>query len=417
MTRRDRAIEILLQRRRESDVASQVSPQCLDGETLAAWMEGALSGNALADAEQHAASCARCQALLASMARTMPEADSRAWWQVLSAEWLVPVAAVATALLVWVSVGRSPELAPKPAPPAALPVESAPVGAAASPEPAVQGQNGQSPLERRSRGAADASQLKKESAELRQTAGGAAGQRAESKPVHEPERLDALDKTADSIRPLSAADSERARVAAQPVPQASPSAGANSPPPAGPPAPQRLQQQSQATPPVPPVAETVVIAPETASKVAGRGGGVAGGKVAFATASEIRSPQSDYRWRIVPPAGIQRSVDAGVTWSVVDPIPAKDAAGQPSSPVVLTSGSSPSRDVCWIVGRAGIVLLTTDGATWQRRQIPEATDLAAVRAVDARTATVTTADGRQFVTADGGVSWTPSRKEPDLEQD
>jgi len=149
------------------------------------------------------------------------------------------------------------------------------------------------------------------------------------------------------------------------------------------------------------VAESVTIIPE-ASKPAGG----LGARAAFAAVPDIRSPQSDYRWRIVPPSGIQRSVDGGVTWSVVDPVPAKDAAGQRGvSQMVLTSGSSPSRDVCWIVGRAGIVLLTVDGATWQRRPIPEAVDLSAVRAVDARTATVTTLSGRQFATSDGGATW------------
>lgn len=397
-------IEILLRRRRESDVASQVSPQCLDGEVVAAWIEGALSGKALGDAEQHVATCARCQALLASIAKTMPEADARRWWQVLSAKWFVPVAAVATALIVWVAV-RSPEPAPKPVPTAVALGDSARAPAAAPPEPASQGQNGQSPLDSRSRAAADAAQPKKETAERRERAGGAGGQLAESKPVPQPERLDALDKTADAIRRQSAADGASARGAAQPVPPASPTPVASSPPSVGPPAPQPPQPQSAAALPVQPMTETVTLAPETASKAFGRGGGGGGGRQTFASAFEIRSPLSDYRWRIVPPTGIQRSLDAGVSWSVVDPIPAKDAGGRQSSPVVLTAGSSPSRDVCWIVGRAGIVLLTIDGATWQRRSVPGAADLTAVRAVDARTATVTTADGRQFVTADGGVTW------------
>src|SRR5262245_7617155 len=138
---RDRTIEILLRQRRESDVAAQVSPQCLDAEVLAAWMEGTLAGNALTDAEKHAADCGRCQALLASMATTMPEADARGWWHVLSAKWLVPVAAVATALLVWVSVGQSPAPAPQPAPPAVASTDSARTPAAASPsEPATPNQ-------------------------------------------------------------------------------------------------------------------------------------------------------------------------------------------------------------------------------------------------------------------------------------
>ena len=419
---RDRSIEILLRQRRETDVASEVSPQCLDGEALAAWMEGTLTGKALADAEEHTASCGRCQALLASMARTMPEADARAWWQVLSAKWLVPVAAVATALLVWVFVGQSPEPAPKPAPSAVAPAAGPRASAAGPTEPAAQGQNGPSPADSRLTAAADAPKLKKEPVERQAGSAGGSGQLAQQKPLPEPKRLDALDKTADAISPEFRTRSEGTEAARRVAPAAASAAGAPPPPAAPlPPAPQQQQltppasQQTQAAPviPVPPVAEAVTITSEAARKPsAGPGGGVAGGRVAFGAVSDIRSPQADYRWRIVPPAGIQRSVDGGVTWSVVDPVPAKDAAAQRSSEIVLTSGASPSRDVCWIVGRAGMVLLTTDGATWQRRPIPEAADLSTVRAVDARSATVTTTDGRQFVTADGGVTWTLSRKNP-----
>jgi hypothetical protein len=428
---RNRSIEILLRQRRESDVVSDVSPQCLDAETLAAWVEGALAGGALTDAEKHAASCARCQALLASMARTMPEADARAGWQILSAKWLVPVAAVATALLVWISVGQSPEPAPKAAPPAVAPAASPRASAAGPVEPAAQGQNGQPLADSRVPAATDASKLKKETEERQAGSAGGSGQPAQQKPVSEPQRLDALDKTADAISPQFRARSESATEAARRVAEApaaaTPVTPAAPPPPAGP---QQQQvtppasQQTQAAPviPVQPVTEAVTITSEAASKPAagrgggaggGVGGGVGGGRVAFGAVSEIRSPQSDYRWRIVPPSAIQRSVDGGLTWSVVDPVLAKDAAGQREAlQRVLAAGSSPSRDVCWIVGRAGVVLLTTDGATWQRRSTPETVDLTAVRAVDARSATVTTADGRQFVTADGGVTWTLSRQNP-----
>ena len=392
---RDRSIENLLRQRRESDVGSQVSPQCLDGEALAAWMEGALSGKALADAETHAASCVRCQALLASLARTMPDAASREWWRVLSAKWLVPVAAVATALLVWVSVEQSPEPTPKPVSSGVAPLGGAPAAAATPAEPAIPDQNAQS-QDFRSRAVADASKAKKETVERRAGAAGASGQLAEEKPASQPQRLDALDKTAGAIVRQSEARSESPTDAARPVASPAPTVAAGPPPPASPP------PQSRAAVPVPSVAESVTIIPEASKPMAG----LEGQRAAFAGVADIRSPQSDYRWRIVPPSGIQRSVDSGVTWSVVDPVPAKDAAGQRGvSQMVLTSGSSPSRDVCWIVGRAGIVLLTVDGATWQRRPIPEAVDLSAVRAVDARTASVTTLDGRQFATSDGGATW------------
>src|SRR5512138_325541 len=50
---------------------------CLDAETLAAWADGALDAGALAAAEAHAADCARCQAMLAAMARTAPLAPAQ----------------------------------------------------------------------------------------------------------------------------------------------------------------------------------------------------------------------------------------------------------------------------------------------------------------------------------------------------
>jgi hypothetical protein len=46
--------------------------------------------------------------------------------------------------------------------------------------------------------------------------------------------------------------------------------------------------------------------------------------------------------------------------------------------------------------------------SWRRVGFPEPIDLTAVRATDARTATVTTVDGRSFATTDGGGTWIPT---------
>ncbi|HZL96665.1 MAG TPA: YCF48-related protein, partial [Vicinamibacterales bacterium] len=67
--------------------------------------------------------------------------------------------------------------------------------------------------------------------------------------------------------------------------------------------------------------------------------------------------------------------------------------------------AAPSPTTCWIVGRGGVVLLTTDGQKWESLRFPDPTDLSAVRATDARTATVTTIDGREYSTTDGGNTW------------
>jgi photosystem II stability/assembly factor-like uncharacterized protein len=51
------------------------------------------------------------------------------------------------------------------------------------------------------------------------------------------------------------------------------------------------------------------------------------------------------------------------------------------------------------------VLRTTDGRSWTRIPFPEAVPLTSIRATDNQTATVTTEDGRQFATEDGGRTW------------
>src|SRR3954466_120106 len=102
---RDRSIEILL-RQDQRDGDAQATNACVDAESLAAWMEDGLSAEARGAVEKHASGCARCQALLASMARAVPDDGPRPWWRTITAKLLVPAAAIATALLVWISVGR-----------------------------------------------------------------------------------------------------------------------------------------------------------------------------------------------------------------------------------------------------------------------------------------------------------------------
>jgi photosystem II stability/assembly factor-like uncharacterized protein len=121
--------------------------------------------------------------------------------------------------------------------------------------------------------------------------------------------------------------------------------------------------------------------------------------IAGAQSLEIASPDPSSKWRITAAGVAEHTSDAGVTWV---PQPIGPAAG-------VTAGASPSRDVVWLVGRAGIVLLSTDGQTWQRRNIGEAVDLVGVRPVDGTTATVTAADGREFTTHDAGLTWSPAR--------
>ena len=102
-----------------------------------------------------------------------------------------------------------------------------------------------------------------------------------------------------------------------------------------------------------------------------------------------------FRWRAGATGVVYRSTDGGVTWTVQ----------QTGSKADFFAGSSPARNVAWLVGRGGVVLLSIDGTTWQQRPFPETVDLVAVTATDAKTASVTTSDGRRFSTTDGGAKW------------
>lgn len=108
---------------------------------------------------------------------------------------------------------------------------------------------------------------------------------------------------------------------------------------------------------------------------------------------EVSSPDQRRRWRAI--AGrIERSEDAGASWIAV-----------PAMGESITGGTAPSGSTCWLIGANGLVLVSSDGITFARVPIPERVSLAAITATDARTATVTTSDGRRFSTDDAGRTW------------
>ena len=117
---------------------------------------------------------------------------------------------------------------------------------------------------------------------------------------------------------------------------------------------------------------------------------------AVAPAVEIISTDRSIRWRIQG-VTVERTTDGGATWT-----------RQTSATAPLTAGAAPSADICWIVGRSGIVLRTIDGgASWQAIAGPDRADLTQVAATGPSTATVTTSDARRFTTDNAGASWRP----------
>ena len=112
--------------------------------------------------------------------------------------------------------------------------------------------------------------------------------------------------------------------------------------------------------------------------------------------TDLRSLVPAVRWRLAEPGIVERSTNDGATWERLD-----TGVRTP-----LRAGDCPSAATCWVVGDAGVVLLTTDAQQWRQVAPPSQEDLVAVDAADARAAVVRAANGRSFRTTDGGTRWT-----------
>jgi hypothetical protein len=343
---RDQTVERLLRQSLETPQRAGVTDSCLDAETLAAWADGGLSGAALEAAQLHVADCARCQDLVGTLARinsTVPPTEPARASRRWLA-WLVPLTAAAAAVALW----------------AALPDRNARVSQA----PQVQNTANLPPTPQAT------------------PAPPATG--VQEAPVR---RNDALQQpgllAGAATKEVASSDAtkDKGEVARNGV--------------AG-----RLEADNlkkAAEPPAAPAAPVAAAAPAP-SALPERAGGLtrSAARAADVAATEIVSPDPSVRWRILG-AAVQHSANGGSTWE----------AASTGVAAEITAGAAPSASVCWLVGRGGVVLLTTDGRTWRRVAFPEMTDLSAVRATDAggRAASVSTADGRTFSTTDGGVTW------------
>lgn len=331
---RDRSVERLLKESFRTSARTWQPGSCLDPETLAAWIDGSLAGGQLTAAREHLADCVDCRATLAAFARTAsPEVLPEPWWRRGStARWLVPVAATATVVAIWVAVPRD-EYTRQPEQAATAVGQVAAPRTESTAEPTARADR-QSPAPA---AGAEARPPEQAAPELRREAAAAKAAPADEKEVRDNASLAAGNA---APAPQSAAPDSTiagtARVGA------------------------RLESVSQAPPRI-----------------------------------EIVSPDASIRWRIGPAGVAEYSRDAGAKWEATSTGVGTD----------LVAGASPSGDVCWVVGRAGTVLLTTDGRKWQRLMFPAAVDLVAIQATDARTATVTATDGRRFTTVDGGTTW------------
>lgn len=350
---RDRVVDRLLRQTQGGAPPGPAPGPCVEADMLAAWSDGTLAASDIQALEVHVAGCTRCQALLATFARTdvpaVVEPAAESIWRRWRLAWVVPVATAATVTAIWVAVPEQ---------------DRAQVTAPATPEADLEAtaETAEVPVQPRARAEAQA-------------------------PGAEPqeERLDRA-----LAQPAAAA-------AAEPIDRTSPaapaSAVATSADADASPARQRDSRESFAD-------ETAVVRgalPEVdaqnARRLATDSLQSAATSAPDARAVEIASPDSAVRWRITA-AGLEHTTSAGADWEPVAGL----AAG-------IVAGSAPSADVCWLVGAAGAVWLSTDGVAFERLPFPEPVELRDVTAMDERTATVTAADGRTWRTTDGGQTW------------
>ena len=341
----DDSIGRLIRASQSSSTPADGSAVCLDAETLAAWTDGGLSKAARAAAEHHLAVCARCQQTLAVLARTTPGEAVPATWADRARNWRWLVPITAAATAAVLWIAVQDRARPAPTPPAATSI--------------AEKQDKPADLVLSEPAGADAVKpLAKE-----QERAGAESDRAAQRG----------DANAREERAPAAAPAENDRFAA-------------------------VDQKAAAASAPPETTAARAEAPGAPSAAGSANEAVALFRQAVQASNIVSSPDAAIRWQFGAFGSIQQTKNGGTTWQAV-----------PSGVTVdLTGGSAPSSTVCWLVGRAGTVLLSTDGGRFEQLPSPAPVDLIGVRATDARTAIVTTADRRSFRTADGGRTWTPA---------
>jgi Photosynthesis system II assembly factor YCF48 len=339
---RDQMVERLLRQSLETPQRGGVTDACLDAETLAAWTAGGLTGSALEAVQLHVADCARCQSMAGTLAR-ITSTVPQTEPIASSRRWLAWFIPLTAAAAAVALWFAVPGNLGRPVSDTELArVESAP-----APPPR-----------------ADV-EAKKEAVQ------------APNEPAAPPaaDRREGLASPPAAPAPESAEVRSRSDAAPQPARQEPALEGAAA----------KQEAPAAAAP-----------AAAAATPLAERANVARSALSANIAAPDIVSPDPAIRWRILG-AAVQHSSNGGSTWEAA---PVGIAAE-------MTAGAAPAATVCWLVGRNGVVLLTTDGRTWRRVPFPEMTDLSAVRAVDAggRVASVSTTDGRTFVTTDAGATW------------
>lgn len=348
-------------------------------ELLAAWFDHSLPGTGdsnepdeAAAIEFHLSRCARCQALIADLARAEPEVlyvhprpatPQRQWHP----RWLVPTAAAALVVLA-VAITTLRDSAPGPTAsvsPSTPSAASSP--AAAAPLPARQTESAQR------LGALPPPLASPPTASPGNRATAPAPRAAGAKE----QRLAADRVELEGARAAADAESRPERAEAPPLQRRVEQLA--------PPAAEEAKGGTFVTSPVSAPAGSAVGGQKT--KVANIASG-AGGGVTFA-------PGGLVGWRYLRPGVLARTDDGGATW--------RDQSLPEEARLTVIAAVSPL--VCWAAGPSGTLLRTTDGHTWQVMTPPVRADVAGLIAHGAARATLFTTDGTRYDTSDAGATW------------
>lgn len=400
----DKAIGGLLRRTLSHDAGP--GDTCPSPDILAAYYERSLAGDERARQELHFSHCGRCREQLAAMARAEEIQKSlQEWAWVWDWRWLAPAAAVLAILAVWVvrrpaPIGTadrsinapmvamskpapepSPEKAPTASPSAAATTSQAETSTQAPPKKHLEIRSEQIIASENKQVASEAAPLPRESASpsiaLAQRGG-----------IILPDNGNAS-STQDALHAAPAGTAGPAPVsspAARPAPPTAEVKAATAESAVS------AQEAASSNAEAPPVAQ---IATREKGKMMGKFSTLAKTAEERSGTTLIRTPDAAVLWRIAGGGFVERSNNGGAAWQeqLVDP------------QVQLVAGAAPSTKICWVVGHGGAIFLTKDGKKWREIAPPERMDFVGVAARDASTATVTSADGRKFSTANGGKSW------------
>ncbi len=396
---------------------------CPDPEILAAYSERSLDADETARYELHFSQCARCREQLAALVRadelagTAKEKQSRVpgmgWIRTRNWDWRLLAPVTAALMLVIIVATFRPTRQPvvqapqplvamnQPAVPSAAPGSSSAANSIARMSPGSNSVNSNAaspavsreiPEKKQDQADSSLSLRSRNFTELDKVARPAAAPKAGVSTGSGSGNAIGYGVAVPSVSQSVTVEADAAGKPAAPVPTAvappdistSASAGAISPAPGAAAKSARSEQMSAAVSSNPSFARTESVVVQADDETSAR--------------ILVRTPDPQVLWRFSSGRYVERSSDAGTTWRV-----------QWTSPNAhLVAGAAPTTDNCWLVGRAGMILVTTDGRKWKTIAPPADADFVDVSATDASSATVTTTDDRKFTTSDNGKHWTPA---------